>query len=74
MSFAKRQRKAKVSRYACPVEGCEVSVYVTYDDEDGYGTVTDFGCSRQGECGIPSYDPCPFYTELIERHGIRRFS
>ena len=72
MSLYKSHRKAKVSRYACPVEGCDVSVYVTYDDKDGHATLTDFGCSRQGECGIPSYDPCPLYVDLVEKHGTKR--
>lgn len=72
MSVHKSSGKAKVSRYACPVEDCEVSVYVTYSDENGHATVTDFRCSRQGECHIPFFDPCPLYLDLVEKRGVRR--
>lgn len=70
MSRYKPRRKAKVARYACPVEGCDVSVYVAYDEERGHGTVTDIRCSRQSECRIPSFDPCPLYIELVEERGL----
>lgn len=74
MSLKNPRKRTKVSRYTCPVEGCDVSVYVTYDNENGGGTVTDFGCDRQDKCGIPSYDPCPLYVDLIEKRGLRRSS
>lgn len=72
MSLHKSDGKAKVSKYACPVEGCDVAVYVTYDEKRGDATATDFRCDRQGKCGIPSFDPCPLYVDLIEKRGIRR--
>lgn len=68
----KPRNKAKVSRYLCPVEGCDVTVYVTFDRESGEETVTGFACDRQDNCGIPSFDPCPLYVDLVEKHGIRK--
>ena len=74
MSLHKSHRKVRVSRYACPVEACDVFVYVTYDEDSGHSTVTGFKCDRQAECAIPSFDPCPLYVDLIEERGIRRSS
>jgi len=72
MSLHKSDKKAKASRYACPVEECDVSVYVVYNEENGQSTVTDFRCDRQGECANTSFDPCPLYVDLVEKRGVRR--
>ena len=72
MSLHKSDKKAKAARYACPVEGCDVAVLVTFDEEKGDQTFTDFRCDRQGKCGNTLFDPCPLYVDLIEKRGIRR--
>jgi len=74
MSSLKPEVKAKVTRYTCPVEGCDVAVYATWNEEKGRTTVTDFRCDRQGECAIPFYDPCPLYIDLVEKRGIRHLT
>jgi len=68
----KSRNKAKVSRYTCPVAGCDVTVYVTKDAGSGEESFTDFGCSRQRDCGKPLFDPCPLYIDLVEKRGIRK--
>ena len=70
--IGKSRNKAKVSRYFCPVEGCDVMVRVTYDEKTGRGKVADFACEQQGKCGIPMFDPCPLYMDLVEKRGIHK--
>jgi hypothetical protein len=49
-------------------------VYVTYDGESGEEKVSGYGCSQEGKCGNPMFDPCPLYIELFEKRGIRKSS
>lgn len=72
MLSGKSRHRTRVSRYSCPVEGCEVMVYVTHDPETGEGKVTDFACDRQGKCANPLFDPCPLYLDLVEKRGVPR--
>jgi hypothetical protein len=70
----KSRNKAIVSRYSCPIEGCDVMVRVTYDARTGKGKVSDLACDRQGRCGIPLFEPCPLYVDLVENRGVRKVS
>jgi hypothetical protein len=47
-------------------------VRVTYNEKTGKGRVADFACERQGTCGIPMFDPCPLYMDLVEKRGIHK--
>jgi hypothetical protein len=66
-----RQRVA-ASRFSCPVEACDVMVYVTYHSEAGREEISGFTCDRQGRCAIPFYDPCPLYVDLVEGRGVHK--
>ena len=51
----------------CPVCGKNVLVSVSYRSEDGKPALVGFECDLEGQCGIPSWDPCPLYVTSREK-------
>lgn len=68
--IAKAHRKAVTCRYSCPVEECDVMVFILYDPQTNNEEITGYTCEREGKCDISLYDPCPLYVELIEKRGV----
>lgn len=63
----------KVQKIHCPVCGNEVTFTAKFKREKGgVRQLVDFGCNMQGNCGIPSWDPCPFYVLHRENKTISK--
>ena len=62
------QKGRKVDTLGCPVVGDNVDVTSHYEkDASGKDTLVYFGCSMEGKCGIPDWDPCPLYVTYREK-------
>ncbi|UCH85391.1 MAG: hypothetical protein JSW50_06810 [Candidatus Latescibacterota bacterium] len=73
MSKPKPGNETKVQKVECPVCGNEVTFTAHFKNEKGRERrLVDFGCDMQGKCGIPSWDPCPFYVLHRENKKISK--
>ena len=75
MAEPKTGDEQKALKIGCPVCGSEVTFTVRYKHEKGGSKhLVDFGCDMQGKCGIPDWDPCPFYVLHRENKKISKKS
>jgi hypothetical protein len=67
--MAKRSgEECRVETLGCPVYGDKVTLSATYRiEESGDNRLVDFGCTKEGECGISAWDPCPMYVAYLEK-------
>jgi hypothetical protein len=72
MAQPKTGDEQKVQKIKCPVCGNEVTFTARFKHEKGDRQLVDFGCDMQGKCGIPSWDPCPFYVLHRENKTISK--
>lgn len=62
------KRDTRVDTFRCPQCGRVVKVSAKYRaNRDGTTSLVDFGCSMEGMCGSPMWDPCPMYLASMER-------
>jgi hypothetical protein len=63
MAKSRAGDEQNVQKINCPVCGTEVTFTARYKHEKGGPKhLVDFACDMQGKCGIPAWDPCPFYV------------
>ena len=63
MAKSKAGEEQNVQTIECPVCGNEVTFTARFKHEKGGRKhLVDFGCDMRGKCGIPDWDPCPFYV------------
>lgn len=73
MAKPRSGNEQKVQKIKCPVCEQTVTVSAKYKQlADGDTCLVDFGCDLQGQCGIPSWDPCPFYVVYREKKKITK--
>lgn len=66
MTRVSNPHESQMEKRLCPVCGREVTCRVIYT-VSGERRLVDFECSTEGECGIPSWDPCPLYVDYLEQ-------
>jgi hypothetical protein len=73
MAKSKTGDEQNVQKIECPVCGNEVTFTARFKlEKGGQKKLVDFGCDMQGKCGIPDWDPCPFYVLHRENKRISR--